>query len=520
MSELTRKEKIAAFKNGNIDVPVRYGLDAVLYAIRSLITSTDGSEIFYGNLASRLKKIVIDENYKGRYAGVKTAAVAIEKSDVVLIVYSPFFDALPLAERVEVIKHELQHIAHRHLFRGTVEKGYHPRIANIAMDAVINQHNLLNELRPDTYIDYAKIPGAVEHRSFEEYYDLLVENGEKDGDEGDNSCPDCGGSGEKNSAGSPDSGDSDGDESDSGSGESEETESGSENGSGEGSGEGSDEESGEGSGSGSEAGDESGEHSCGSGSGSGEGSGESCPSCNGSGKSGGSGGEDTDYGKLSGSHEFFGEVDDESNSELAEEKLKGYIRKSAEATKKSCGNVSAEVAGILAEINEPYKVNWKKALKNWATEAYNREKYYSPFREHKVFKDCYPAIGFKKLPEFAVYIDVSGSVSQEDFNKFMAEIVGINKALKAQLSVSQFDTRVHKTDTVRTAADVPKLTREYAGGTRFDDILRHAKENKVSNLIIMTDGFAPEINTKGFNVLWAYTPYHKKHPGRGVVIED
>ena len=159
-------------------------------------------------------------------------------------------------------------------------------------------------------------------------------------------------------------------------------------------------------------------------------------------------------------------------------------------------------------------------MRNWATEAYNREKFYSPLREHRVLNDCYPATGFKKLPKFSVYVDASGSISDEEFNVFMTELVGINKTLRAALSVSQFDTVVHRTDEVKHARDIPAIERNCAGGTSFEDILVHARKNKVRNIIIMTDGYAPEIDTRGFNVLWAYTPDHEKHKGRGVVIED
>jgi predicted metal-dependent peptidase len=485
---------------------------AVSQAVKGLIL--DNNEAFYGHLASQVQRKIVDNSETNSLYFVPTAAVMLVKNDFLMSVNANFFvgkcecenpewithnpqtgavlnnkhckvcstseKPLTKAERISIIKHEIQHLAHRHLTRFE-RSNYNPRtmmVANIAMDAVINQYN--KEI-PEGSVDYQNIEGADPHKTWDNYYKLLMKDVEKNQSQNGEGQSGEGQSGEGQGSGgqcqacdNAENGDS------------------------------------QGGGSGDESGDDSQDGKQCGGNGSGDEKGDSECTCGGLDK----------YGRQFDDHKHFGKIDEETNVDIADNKLKREIRRAARKTTQGCGNVSVEVQQILDEIKAESKINWQQALRNWIVDSIRRERTMSPFRESLAVDDLYPGRSFKKLPEFDIYADASGSVNDEEFAQFCAEVIAISKALKATVNLHQFDTQVHASDKITSKA--PALVRKATGGTSFTCIVEHARQNKIRNIIVMTDGGCPEVNWKGFNVLAAYTPSHVEHKSirRSLVIED
>jgi predicted metal-dependent peptidase len=122
-------------------------------------------EPFYAHVLAGMPREVSDRT--------ATAAVAWDGHQVRLIINRDFFvDGLSANERVAVLKHEILHVAFRHLFRG---KDRDPRIDNLAADLVVNQ--LISPWRlPETCVTLESFPDLRlgPNKTVEHYYTRLM----------------------------------------------------------------------------------------------------------------------------------------------------------------------------------------------------------------------------------------------------------------------------------------------------------------------------------------------------------
>ena len=413
-------------------------IDPLELAIADLIAGIQDSngmyvhapEPFYGRLLAALPSKYTKKSDEGTAYDIPTAAVAIRNNGIELIINRDFFENLGREARLAIIKHEAQHIAHRHLFRGAEANGENPKIQNIAMDAVINQFNpAIQELKKPAKdggkfepVEWDKIPDATADMSYRGYYELIEKDSEEEGG---------GGSGE-----------------------------------------------GEG----------------------GEGDGDDM------GK----------YGDVIDDHSHFGKVFDESNPDVVEDRLKDTIQKAARGL--NPGTMPGEIQKILDDIAAESKIPWQQLLRTWMKTSIKSIRKTHILRESLSVAGVFPGYKRQPRPEFHVYADMSGSVSDSDAVSFFSEILYIQKAMKATVSLHQFDTEIHSTQVIEK--NIPHIVRDGYGGTNFQCCADHARENKIKNFIIMTDGYAPSVDLTGLNVLWAFTEHHQDHGGKSVVIES
>lgn len=127
---------------------------------------------FYANFF--LNATVVYDKYN-----VRTAGAGLSRNGVTIVLNSKFLDTLTDEEVRSVIEHEVLHILFMHIL---VDKksGYNKQIANIAMDASINQW--IKELPPDcitldTVRKVCKEPVEAE-QDWEYYYSLLMKYAE------------------------------------------------------------------------------------------------------------------------------------------------------------------------------------------------------------------------------------------------------------------------------------------------------------------------------------------------------
>lgn len=376
-------------------------------------------EIFYGRLLANFKRIEVTEAQKetSRYY-VPRAAVTLEHNHPVLIINMDWFKNYDRVARFAVVKHEAQHIAHRHLIRwkrSRYAQENHDR-GNIAMDAVINQfnkeiHGMKDKNTGEVFsaVDFQKIPKAKADGTWMYYYELIKQDEENGGN--------------------------------------------------------------------------------------------------------GGGGA---YGDVFDDHSMWDKFADTNNDILADENLKNTIQRTARTTQH--GNLPGEVQAILDEIAAESKIPWHILLRNWMKQSVKRYRDKSILKESMCVEGIFPGTKFIPVPEYHIYADMSGSVDDTQASKFFNEVMSIQKKMKAKVWLHQFDTEIHRTDVIDR--QLPKITRHGYGGTNFDCIATHAKKNKAKNIVIFTDGYAPETDFTGINVLWAYTQQHAEHPGQKKIVID
>ena len=118
-------------------------------------------------------------------------------------------------------------------------------------------------------------------------------------------------------------------------------------------------------------------------------------------------------------------------------------------------------------------------------------------------------------------IDTSGSVSNEDFNRFMSEIGYVFQRFNPQeIGVMQFDHILQGNDRVCTPADFLNLQFKGGGGTRIEPVLEVFKSNEAKALIILTDGYLSQTPEMDPNkpVVWCIYDNPRFKPAFGTAI--
>lgn len=108
----------------------------------------------------------------------------------------------------------------------------------------------------------------------------------------------------------------------------------------------------------------------------------------------------------------------------------------------------------------------------------------------------------KKKPSIAFSIDTSGSMSEQDISKGIAEMDAIRKMYRVPVYLMEADYTVHRAKWVEPNEQIPSL--KGGGGTSFVPVMDHLKANKpdVDVLVYFTDGYGEFGADPGFDVIW------------------
>lgn len=87
------------------------------------------------------------------------------------------------------------------------------------------------------------------------------------------------------------------------------------------------------------------------------------------------------------------------------------------------------------------------------------------------------------------YVDISCSVSDEQFHVFVSEIVGSMRMFNFQrITIVQFDTEIKSVDIVKSFRELMKVKFSGRGGTHIGCILDHIENTKPALAMVFTDG--------------------------------
>jgi predicted metal-dependent peptidase len=108
----------------------------------------------------------------------------------------------------------------------------------------------------------------------------------------------------------------------------------------------------------------------------------------------------------------------------------------------------------------------------------------------------------KKKPSIAFSVDTSGSMSEQDISKGIAEMDAIRKMYRVPVYLLEADYTVHRAKWVEPNEEIPSL--KGGGGTSFVPVINHLKENKpdVDVLVYFTDGYGEFGENPEFDVIW------------------
>ena len=210
-------------------------------------------------------------------------------------------------------------------------------------------------------------------------------------------------------------------------------------------------------------------------------------------------------------HSGWDQVDNTEN-EIAKERLKEAIKKAAEEANQS-GSWGSIPAQCRKEIMDRLKVriNWEKALRYFVKTSQKADKKSTVRRINKRFPYIHPGKKVKRHARFAVSIDQSGSVDDEMLGKFFAALDKLAKL--ASFTVVPFDTEVCEDHVFEWKKGKRyKAERVRYGGTCFDAPTKWVNERGFDGHIVLTDMMAPKPITSKCKRLWITTAQYAERP--------
>ena len=106
--------------------------------------------------------------------------------------------------------------------------------------------------------------------------------------------------------------------------------------------------------------------------------------------------------------------------------------------------------------------------------------------------------------EIAVAIDISGSVSDEEFKQAIKEVLSIVKNYNHEITIIECDKEIKRVYKVKNINDVKERCSS-GGGTRFTPVFEYANNKNINLLIYFTDGKGEDklgVIPRGYKVLW------------------
>lgn len=208
-------------------------------------------------------------------------------------------------------------------------------------------------------------------------------------------------------------------------------------------------------------------------------------------------------------HEQWGTVDGQTDKILDEE-LKRMIREAKEKAPESFGHLPGEMKEQILKFLQS-KVNWKAKFRSWLQHATEVLRVSTRKRRSRRFGITYPGQKSDFKLNLGVYVDSSGSISDEDLKLFGGEINRIFDTKLANVDIMVGDTRTHEHYPMKRKMEPKDFKVSGRGGTDAAAWLRYAEKQKFDALVILTDGwFDYNLKKPSFPVLWALTVHGYK----------
>jgi predicted metal-dependent peptidase len=171
----------------------------------------------------------------------------------------------------------------------------------------------------------------------------------------------------------------------------------------------------------------------------------------------------------------------------------------------SKGKIDDYLSSILLNLKEENTLPWNLYLKKiiGTIEADKKKTITRRNRRQPNRLDLRGEIR-RHIAKIIVAIDISASISDEEFNQAIKEIFSIIKNYKYEITIVECDDKIRRVYKVKSQRDV-KERLKIRGATKFNEVFEYANLNKANLLIYFTDGKGEEkLQTKpiGYKTLW------------------
>lgn len=210
-------------------------------------------------------------------------------------------------------------------------------------------------------------------------------------------------------------------------------------------------------------------------------------------------------------HDGWDDLTDEER-EVISGKIQYYLSeaiKEADA-KNAWGSISASIREMLRSLVSN-QIDWRLLLREFCGLVHSSERTTTIKKINKKYPYQHPGYKRKKRANINVYIDQSGSVSNDEISLLFGELANLAKYIS--FTVYFFDTSVDEEGKiVWRRGQIIKPERHRCGGTDFEAPIKHANKNKdgIDGLMILTDGECSQPSEPSLKKLaWVITPNNK-----------
>ena len=175
------------------------------------------------------------------------------------------------------------------------------------------------------------------------------------------------------------------------------------------------------------------------------------------------------------------------------------------------GGLAGQISSHLENFLNPI-VPWELALRKFFIELGGASKK-DWSRRNRRFKKVYMA---KRVPDHNAltkvmfFLDTSGSVTDEELQKYLGEIKHVQETLNPlELQVVQFDYFIQKTDVYKIGDKITGMDISGRGGTSLEPVKKLIDEEKPSVVVIFSDLECSPMERPKVPVIWITqkTPY-------------
>lgn len=198
-------------------------------------------------------------------------------------------------------------------------------------------------------------------------------------------------------------------------------------------------------------------------------------------------------------HDLWGESD-----ELDESAFKAFTEKMIIHAQKA--SIPAHLEGMIATLlNSKSELPWHLYLNRLmgTVESHKKKTITRRNRRQPERLDLRGQLRNHK-PEIAVALDISASMSQEEFNQAIKEVLHIVKNYNHEITLIECDEQIRRAYKVKSVQDIKERMAE-TRGTRFTPVFDYANKRNINLLIYFTDGAGEEslqVIPRGYKVLW------------------
>ncbi len=194
----------------------------------------------------------------------------------------------------------------------------------------------------------------------------------------------------------------------------------------------------------------------------------------------------------------------EESTEIDDATLKEFTEKLAKASEK--GSVPLYLQGILKGLKSnkgeiPWNIYLKKLM---GTLEGQRKKTVSRRSRRQPNRLDLRGELRGHTARITIAIDISGSISDEEFYRAIKEVFNIVKNYKHEITLMECDTEIRQSYKVKFPSNIRERSIT-GGGTKFTPVIQYVNDTNTNILIYFTDGKGEEtlgVMPKGYKILW------------------